>query len=331
MARMQKGKVVILGAGALGTALGQVLARAGRTADIVLIEHFLDVVEAINGRRENPRFLPGVVLSPRLRAAAHRSAAGGATLVILAVPTSHAGAVLADASPELEPGVPILVGTKGFWGNPPQRGDVAAAAAAPGHPILILGGGALAPELAAGRATRLVIGGPVSAAEETAALLRGPGVQVAITPDAIGVALGGALKNVYTLGMAVAEGICEGGDNWRGTFITDAAAEMGRIAAAFGADAETLRGPAGLGDLITTSLSPLSRNRKLGALLGQKNSLETAIEYLGHRPEGLDALEWLAARPEADGAVAPLLHAIRTALHGDGGPLRVHFGLAAAA
>ncbi len=326
---MSKSKVVILGAGALGTALGQALARAGKADDIILIEHYLDVVDAINGRRENPRFLPGVPLSPRLRAAAHLSAAHGATLVILAVPTSHAGSVLSDASPELDAGVPILVGTKGFWGEPPRRSDVAAAATAQGHPILILGGGALAPELAAGRATRLVIGGPADAAEMAASLLRGPGLQVEITPDAAGVALGGALKNAYTLGMAVAEHLCEGGDNWRGAFLTDAAAEMARVAAALGADAETLRGSAGLGDLIATSLSPLSRNRKLGALLGQKNSLDTALEYLGHRPEGLDALEWLAARPEAAGSAAPLLQAIRAALHGDGNPLRIHFGLVA--
>lgn len=330
MSSIARGKVVILGAGALGTALGQVLARAGKTADIILIEHFLDVVDAINGPHENPRFLPGVALSPRLRAAAHLSAAHGATLVILAVPTSHAAAVLSDASPELDSGVPILVGTKGFWGEPPRRGDVAAAAAASGHPILVLGGGALAPEMAAARPTRLVIGGPAEAADRAATLLRSPGMQVEITSDAAGVALGGALKNVYALGLAVAEPLCAGGDNWRGAFLVDAMAELARVAAALGADPDTLRGPAGLGDLITTSLSPISRNRKLGELLGAGNSLESAIDALGHRPEGLDALEWVAAQPEAAGSAAPLLQAIRAALHGDGGPLRVHFGLAVA-
>lgn len=326
-----RSKVAILGAGAYGTALAQAIARSGRASEVVLLEHFLEVVETVNARRENPRFLPGIPLSPRVRAAAHASAISGAVLVIVAVPTGHAGAVLSGAAPDLEAGVPILVGTKGFWGDPPRRGDEAAASAAPGHPILVLGGGVLATELAEGRASRLVIGGPAGAAAAVADFLRGPGVQVALTNDVAGVAMGAALKNIYALGMAVAGPLCDGGDNWRAAFLNDALAEMERLGEAFGGRSETLRGPAGLGDLLATALSPLSRNRRLGELLSAGNSLDSALDLLGHRPEGLDALEWLAARPEAGPGRAPLLHAIRAALHGDGGPVRNHFGLAARA
>jgi glycerol-3-phosphate dehydrogenase (NAD(P)+) len=322
-----RSKVAILGAGAYGTALAQAIARSGRASEIVLIEHFLEVVEAVNTRRENHKFLPGIPLSPRVRAAAHASASGGAALVIVAVPTSHAAAVLSGAAPDLAAGVPILVGTKGFWGAPPRRGDEAAAAAAPGHPILVLGGGVLATELAEGRASRLVIGGPAGAAAAVAEFLRGPGVQVTLTGDAAGVAMGAALKNIYALGMAVAGPLCDGGDNWRAAFLNDALAEMERLGEAFGGSAVTLRGPAGLGDLLATGLSSRSRNRRLGLMLQAGTPLADAIAELQHRPEGLDALAWLKNQPVAEPGRAPLLHAIAAALAGDGGPVRACFGL----
>ena len=320
-------KVAILGAGAYGTALAQTLARAGRATDILLIEHFLDVVDGINQGHENPRFLPGVKLSPRIRAAGHASAATGATVLLLTVPSGHAEAALKNASPDLDDGIPVVVGSKGFWGTPVRRGDLAAARAAPGHLIFALGGGALAGELAAGQASTLVVGGPHPAAAAIADLLRGPGVKVEITDDAAGVALGSAMKNIYALGLAVSESFCGGGDNWRAAYFCLALAEMGRLCIALGGRAETLYGPAGLGDLIATGSSPRSRNRRLGLLLQAGKPLADAITELQHRPEGLDALAWLRTQPAAEARQAPLLHAIAAALDGDGGPVRACFAL----
>ena len=267
----------VIGAGAWGTALADLLARNGH--DVSLWAREADVVESINARHENARFLAGAPLDPRLRATGELDEAAANAELLLLVPPSHA---LRAVARQLDGSAPrdglVVVATKGIEGDSlALMTDVVEAELSTAR-VVALSGPSFAAEVAARQPTAVV----VAARRETDALaaqqaFSSDAFRAYTSDDLVGVELGGALKNV----MAVATGMAEGaglGFNSRAALITRGLAEMTRLGLALGASPATFAGLAGLGDLVLTCTGTLSRNRALGAEIGKGATLEQALE-----------------------------------------------------
>jgi glycerol-3-phosphate dehydrogenase (NAD(P)+) len=261
--------VAVLGAGNMGTALAQVIASNGHTVNLWSIEH--DVLEEIRDHRRNTKYLEGIELQPKIVSVWDLGeAVHGAHLVVVSVPSQVVGKFAPDLAPHLVPGQAVLNVAKGLDGSTHRRmsetlvealGDEFAATTGS------MGGPAIAVEMARGQPMAVVIGIPDPDACRTAkVVLHNDHLKVETISDVAGLELCSTLKNVY----AIALGMCDGlgfGTNTKASLTHVALAEMGRIARALGGRSETAFGLAGLGDLITTGFSAVSRNRTLGEKL----------------------------------------------------------------
>jgi len=266
----------VLGAGAWGTALADVLARNGRAVTLWALEP--EVVASINGTHENHAFLAGAPLSHPLSATSDLGTAlAGAELVCVATPSQHLRSVLRRGVSSLQSGATICVASKGI-----EQGSLAlmsevVASELHRQPVVALSGPSLAAEVVARQPTAIVAASDdESAADTVQGAFSNATFRVYTHDDIIGVELGGALKNV----MAVATGICEGagfGYNARAALVTRGLAEMTRLGAALGASPATFAGLAGIGDLVLTCTGSLSRNRAVGMEVGRGASLDEAL------------------------------------------------------
>jgi glycerol-3-phosphate dehydrogenase (NAD(P)+) len=265
--------VAVLGAGSWGTTLANLLAGKGETVRLWAYEP--EVVEAINGTRENPLFLPGVRLGANLRAFGDpREAVSGAG-VILSAPPSHVTRAVVDRVREaVVPGVLVVSATKGIENDTLALMSEIFAERLPEARFVALSGPSFAIEVCQGQPTAVV----AAARDEASALaaqqlFATPAFRVYSGRDVVGVELAGALKNV----IAIAAGILEGlglGHNPRAALITRGLAEITRLGVAMGAAPSTFAGLAGMGDLVLTTTGSLSRNRALGVALAQGQTLE---------------------------------------------------------
>lgn len=308
-------RVAVVGAGAWGTALADVLGRNGH--DVTLWAREADVVESVNARHENARFLAGATLDPRVRATGDAAAAvREADLVILAAPSAFLRRVAQQLAAALPPGVSVGVATKGIEeGSLALMGDVVEAEL-PGHAVVALSGPSFALEVARRQPTAIV---SASADDAAAAAfqraLSSDTFRVYTQHDVRGVELGGSLKNV----MAVATGILEGlglGYNPRAALITRGLAEMTRLGVALGARSETFAGLAGLGDLVLTCTGALSRNRAVGVAIGQGQSLDEALAGKESVAEGVLNAQSARALAERAGVTMPIVEATHRVLFG---------------
>jgi glycerol-3-phosphate dehydrogenase (NAD(P)+) len=266
-------RVAVLGAGSWGTTLANLLACKGDSIRLWAYEP--EVVDAINRDRANPVFLPGVNLSPRIRAFGDAGEAVEATEVILSVPPSHAvRGVIAGVRDSIPRDALIVSATKGIEGDSLALMSQVFAELMPGARFVALSGPSFAAEVAAGQPTAVVAAAKDEADARVAqAVFATPAFRVYRNLDVIGVELAGALKNV----IAVAAGIAEGlglGHNPRAALITRGLAEITRLGVAMGADPLTFAGLAGMGDLVLTATGSLSRNRTLGVALAEGQSFE---------------------------------------------------------
>lgn len=306
-------KCGVIGAGAWGTALANVLADNGHAT--VIWAHEADVVAGINSGHENGRFLPGVRLSPELRATAEREAAvEDAELIVYATP-SH---VLRDIASSARSWTPehatLVVATKGL-----ERARLALmtdviAEELPGRPVVGLSGPSFAAEVAARQPSAIV-----AASTDAAAALRAqealssPSFRIYTHDDVTGVELGGALKNV----MAVATGISDGlglGFNARAALITRGLAEIVRLGVKLGARPATFSGLAGVGDLVLTCTGALSRNRNIGLEIGRGASLGDVLAARETVAEGVATTESAKALSEREGIEMPIVNAVHRVL-----------------
>ncbi|GAA1621536.1 NAD(P)H-dependent glycerol-3-phosphate dehydrogenase [Kribbella alba] len=263
-------KVAVFGAGSWGTAFATVLAQAGNQVSVWGRRESL--CDAINTRHENPDYLPGLRL-PDAITATHdpAAAADGAEAIVLAVPSQSLRANLKDWAGVLPSAVPLVSLMKGVEvGTTKRMSEVIAELTGAGpERIAVVSGPNLAREIAEGQPAAAVV---ACADEGTAARLQKLCHSSTFRPytntDVIGCELGGATKNVIALavGMAIGLGF---GDNARASVITRGLVETARLGTALGADEHTFSGLAGLGDLVATCSSPLSRNRTFGEKLGQ--------------------------------------------------------------
>jgi len=269
-------RCVVLGAGAWGTALANVLAQNGE--EVVLWALEPEVVASINASHENRTFLAGASLDAKLRATGDLAEAlDGAEFVCLATPSQHLRNVLRRGRESLSPHAILCVASKGIeTGTLALMSDVVSEEAI-GRPVVALSGPSFAAEVAARQPTAIVAASQdAGAAEATQEAFSNATFRVYTHDDIIGVELGGALKNV----MAVATGICEGagfGFNARAALVTRGLAEMTRLGAALGATPATFAGLAGIGDLVLTCTGSLSRNRAVGVEVGQGATLDEAL------------------------------------------------------
>jgi len=256
--------VGVIGGGAWGTALAQVIASGGR--EVRLWAHERDVVEAITSRHENPLFLPGVPLSPLVRATGDLAEIAETAANLVVTPAQHMRAVLGQLPQKSQP---LVLCAKGIEAGSLKLLHDVAADVHPASPIAVLSGPTFAHEVAAGQPTAITL----AAETETQAhalieLIARPSFRPYWSTDLVGAEIGGAVKNV----LAIACGVVEGaglGQNARAALISRGFAEMTRFGLALGARSETLAGLSGLGDLVLTCSSTSSRNFSLGLGLGQ--------------------------------------------------------------
>ncbi|MBX9796763.1 NAD(P)H-dependent glycerol-3-phosphate dehydrogenase [Sphingomonas sp.] len=304
----------VIGAGAWGTALAQVLAAAG--AGVTLWAREAEVVERINQARENPLFLPGVTLSPAIRATGTLAALAGADALLVVCPAQHVRAVL-GALPPLD--CPLILCAKGIEAGTLLLMSEVAGALHPAAPLAVLSGPTFAHEVAAGKPTALTLA--CADAPTRAALIArfaGTPLRPYGSADVVGAEIGGAVKNV----LAIACGVVSGaglGENARAATIARGFAEMTRFGVARGGQAATLAGLSGLGDLVLTCSSTASRNFALGMGLGQGRPAAALLADRRTVAEGAHTAPVLQAAAAQVGVEMPMVQAVCALL--DGAPV----------
>ncbi|MFO7178232.1 MAG: NAD(P)H-dependent glycerol-3-phosphate dehydrogenase [Pseudomonadota bacterium] len=282
--------VVVLGAGAWGTALSRYLAERG--APVRLWTHRPDHAAALRADRENREFFPGHALPPGVEPLSEiERAVERASLVVLVVPTAFERATLESARPALPRDALIVVANKGIeTGSLRLPTEIVADVLGPESEAraVALSGPSFAEEVARGLPTNVVAASRnASAAARVQTLFASERLRVYTSEDPIGVQVGGALKNVIAIAAGAADGLGFG-HNTRAALITRGLAEMARLAVAKGGQALTLAGLSGLGDLVLTCSATLSRNRTVGFELGRGKKLEAVLAALGHVAEGVE-------------------------------------------
>ena len=307
-------KIAVFSAGSWGTAFSLVLADAGN--DVTLWARRDEVVEAINDRRENTEYLPGIELPPSVDASSDpEKVAAGADVVVLTVPSQSLRENLTDWAPILPRQATLVSLMKGVeLGTLMRMSEVIheVTDASPDR-IAVVSGPNLAREIARREpAASVVACADEERARQLQAITHGPSFRPYTSVDVLGCEIGGAYKNVVGLavGMAVGLGF---GDNTTASVITRGLAETARLATAQGANPLTLMGLAGLGDLVATCSSPLSRNRTFGERLGQGMTTEEIYASTRQVAEGAKSCKSLLALAEREGVDAPI------AEHGDAG------------
>ena len=281
----------IIGATTWGTTLGIILAR--RRIPVTLLARTAAEAGQLDRDRENRRFLPDLPFPPNLTVSADPAAAiPPAGLVILAVPSDHFRRNLQQIAAHLAPDAVILSAAKGLELPGGQRmSQILTEELTPSrhNALCVLSGPNLAREIAAEKPAATVVAGRDTAATAyIQELLLSPSFRVYTSDDVVGVELGGTLKNIIALGAGIADGL-ELGANSKSTFISRGLAEMTRLGVAAGASPATFAGLAGLGDLVATCYSPLSRNRYVGEQLGRGRSWLEIRDSMQNVVEGVNA------------------------------------------
>ena len=305
----------VIGAGAWGTALAQVCARAG--LEVTLQAREAEVVASVNQAHENALFLPGVALEPAIRAAPDMSALATCDLILAVAPAQHLRSALAALAPHLKPDVPVVLCAKGVEQGSLKLMTEVAAETIPGAPIAVLSGPSFAGEVARGLPTAVTLAcDDETLARAIARAIATPTFRPYVAGDMIGAEAGGAVKNV----LAIACGVVEGkglGRSAHASVITRGFAELTRFAVALGARAETLNGLCGLGDLVLTCSSPQSRNMSVGLALGQGRTLEQALAGKLSVAEGVASAPAVRALARKLGVETPICEAVAAILDGE--------------
>lgn len=265
----------IIGGGGFGTALACIAARGGNAVRLWLRDPAL--LDEVNRHHTNSVYLPGALLPDAIHATGDLSLAGDADAILLAVPAQFVRQVLSQLRPYLRRGAPLLICAKGVETGTHLLMHQVASEIAPNHPVAALSGPSFAGDIAAGLPTAVTLACRDSGiAAMLAQTIGTKSFRPYLSPDIIGVEVGGALKNV----IAIACGVTEGrglGESARAALMTRGLAEMTRLTIALGGQAQTMMGLAGIGDLALSCNSRRSRNFNLGFRLGQGEPLATIV------------------------------------------------------
>ncbi|MFI8340707.1 NAD(P)H-dependent glycerol-3-phosphate dehydrogenase [Streptomyces sp. NPDC085639] len=309
-------KATVFGTGSWGTAFAIVLADAG--CEVTLWGRRQEVVDAINTGRTNPDYFPGVELPPNLRATTDPAeAAAGADFTVLAVPSQTLRDNLAAWTSLLAPETVLVSLMKGIeLGTAKRMSEVIEEVAkVPAERIAVVTGPNLAAEIAARQpAASVVACVDEGVAQRLQAACHTPYFRPYTSTDVTGCELGGAVKNVIGLAVGIADGMGLG-DNTKGSLITRGLAEATRLGIAMGADPLTFSGLAGLGDLVATCSSPLSRNHTFGTNLGRGMTLEETIAVTKQTAEGVKSCQSVADLARRHGVDMPITDTVVDIVH----------------
>lgn len=309
-------KAAVMGAGSWGTTFAQVLCDAGTPA--VLFARNAELAKMITATRENPAYLPGITLTDALQATADPAEAlDGTDLVVLAVPAQSLRENLSCWAPLLPPGALLVSLMKGIeLGSCNRMSEVIAqVAGAPADRIAVVSGPNLAREIARREHAATVVACTDTAAAERLQRACHTGYFRPYTnPDVTGCELGGTVKNVIALGVGMARGMGLG-DNALASLITRGLAETARLGAALGADPHTFAGLAGMGDLVATCSSPLSRNRTFGENLGRGMAVEDVIAITKQTAEGVKSSQSVLELATRHGVEMPITEVMVAVMH----------------
>ncbi len=303
----------VLGAGAWGTALAQMLASDGR--DVLIWAREPELVAEINASRTNSLFLPSAILSPLIRATGELAEMAALDTLLVVTPAQHTGAVLAAMT---EHPRDLVLCSKGIEAGSGRLMNHVARDAAPASAIAVLSGPTFAHEVAAGLPTAVTLacdGGEEQWRRIAPAIAR-PAFRPYYSDDVTGAEIGGAVKNVLAIACGVVEGL-RLGQNARAALISRGYAEMLRFGEALGARAETLAGLCGLGDLVLTCSSTASRNFSLGKALGEGQSAAALMADRRTVAEGAHTAPVLVELAARQGIAMPIVTAVYGLLQGD--------------
>ncbi|MFH1184550.1 MAG: NAD(P)H-dependent glycerol-3-phosphate dehydrogenase, partial [Chloroflexota bacterium] len=305
-------QVAILGDGGWGTALAMTLLQNGHAVRVW--GPFPDYIAKIQRTRENRKFLPGVRLPPEITWTSEREdAVGGADVVVLAVPSRFFKGVVTSFSETIPSNALVVSVAKGLDQETHLRMSETAHVALGRGPVAALSGPSHAEEVARGVPTAVVIAcADHGQAQQLQRVFSGPAFRVYTSDDIVGVELGGALKNIIAIAAGISDGIGFG-DNTKAALITRGLAEITRLGCAAGAHPATFAGLSGMGDLIVTCASKLSRNRAVGERLGRGEKIDDILADMEQVAEGVwtcGAARALAQEAGVEVPIANEVHAV---------------------
>ena len=306
-------KVAVVGGGSFGTVMANIAAGNGFPVSCWMRSDSL--AEAINRDHVNESYLPGYVLNERVVATHDMAAAvSGAQLIFVAVPSSSFRAVVSELVKSADSGAMFVSTTKGIEAGSFLLMSQILGELSPESPIGVLSGPNLAKEIAAQQLTGTVIASAdLEVRHAVQTVLKSRYFRVYTNDDMFGVELGGSLKNIYAIvaGMAAALGM---GHNTNSMLVTRGLTEMARFGRSLGADPMTFLGLSGVGDLVVTCSSPLSRNYRLGFALGLGQTMDEATKEIGQVVEGVNTVRLVKKRAEELGIYMPLASGLYSAL-----------------
>lgn len=319
-------RAAVIGGGSFGTVVANILADNG-----VEVRQWMrneKVAKAINEQHENPDYLPGVVLNETLLAMTDLDAAvDNADVVFVSVPSKFVRQVVASFAPNLKPYQALVSTTKGIEPDHFLLMSQVLEELCPNNPVAVISGPNLAKEIARRELAATVIASKNSELRRNLQeSLSCDYFRVYASDDLFGVELGGALKNIYAIvsGFVAALGM---GENTKAMIITRSLAEMSRFAEAMGANPLTFLGLAGVGDLVVTCMSPLSRNYRVGYAIGSGQSLEESVDELGEVAEGVNTLRYVREKAVELDIYMPLVMGAYEILFNEANPKDIAKGL----
>ena len=303
---MTAAPVLVVGAGAWGTALASVCARAGR--DVVLYDNDATTIAQLCATRCHPRFAPDVQLHPAITPVAELAGIAAPEFIILVVPYQVMRAALVSLRAALPNVLAVACASKGFELDTGKMAhEIVADAYGPDLPFAQVSGPNFASEVLAGSPAAITVGASSAAlGTQLVNAMYGPNFRPYYSDDVIGVEIGGALKNVIAIAAGIADGLGLGA-NTRAALITRGLAEMARFGVARGGRMETFMGLSGMGDLVLTCTDNQSRNRRFGMALAQSGSVAAAEASVGALVEGVataHAVTAMASRWHIDMPIA---------------------------
>ena len=296
--------VTVLGAGSWGTTVASL---AARNAETTIWSRRDEVADHINTHHENPDYVTGMALPEQLRATSSlEEAVWEADVLVVGVPSHGFRAALQDVRPHLRPWIPVISLSKGLEQGTRRRMTEIIDEELPGHPAGVLAGPNLAREILQGYAAATALAMPDEhLASSLQDLFQTKVFRVYTNTDVVGSELGGVLKNVVAIAAGMAEGLGVG-ENTKAMVVTRGLAEMTRLGVALGADPRTFAGLTGLGDLMATCSSPLSRNRGVGVKLAQGMTIDEVTAEMNMVAEGVKSVRAVCELAEEHGVDMPI-------------------------
>lgn len=317
-------RAAVLGAGSWGTAFSLVLADAG--GDVTMWGRRREVATQITREHVNGDYLPGVELPSTVAATTDpEEALDGADMVVLAVPSQTLRENLTAWKGLLPEGAPVVSLLKGVELGTTKRMTevVVEVGQVDRSQVAVVSGPNLAPEIALRQPAASVVAAYEHAvAERVAHACATPYFRPYTATDVVGAEIGGAVKNVIALAVGMAEGLGLG-DNSKASVITRGLAEISRLGAALGADSATFAGLAGVGDLIATCMSPLSRNHTFGVNLGRGMSVDEVVAITRQTAEGVKSCQSILELATANGVDMPIVQAVVAVVHHGASPREI--------